>query len=63
MFIDYENIKSHYSLIAIDLIRQTELDADAKAIQKIELVGQLKNLDNYNARDAGNSQCLFILTI
>ena len=42
MFIDYDNIKNHYRLIAVNLSRQKELDADPKAIQKIELVGQLK---------------------
>ena len=29
--------------MSVDLSRQKELDADPKAIQKIELVGQLKN--------------------
>ena len=30
--------KNHYRLIAVDLSRQKELDADSKAIQQIELV-------------------------
>ena len=34
--------KNHYRLIAVDLSRQKELDADPKAIQQIEFVGQLK---------------------
>ena len=38
--LDCEYIKNHYRLIAVDLSRQKELDADPKAIQKIELVGQ-----------------------
>ena len=29
--------------MAVDLSRQKELDADPKAIQQIEFVGQLKN--------------------
>ena len=33
---------SYYRLIAVDLSRQKELDADPKAIQQIEFVGQLK---------------------
>ena len=31
--LDYEYIKNHYKLIAIDLSRQKELGADSKAIQ------------------------------
>ena len=30
--LDYEYIKNHYRLIAVDLSRQKELDADPKAI-------------------------------
>ena len=40
--------------------RQKELDADPKATQQIEFVGQLKNTDGINA-DA--KQSMFILTI
>ena len=36
--LDYEYIKNHYRLIAVDLSRQKELDADLKAIQQIELL-------------------------
>ena len=36
------NISSHDRLIAVDLSRQKELDADPKAIQHIELIGKLK---------------------
>ena len=44
--------------------RQKELDADPKAIQQIELAGQLKKLDtNGNATNAGNDQSMFVLTI
>ena len=31
--LDYEYTKNHYRLIAVDLSRQKELDADPKAIQ------------------------------
>ena len=37
MLLAHEYIKNHYRLTAIDL------DADPKAIQQIECVGQLKN--------------------
>ena len=43
--LDYNYIKNHYRLIAVDLSRQKELDADPKAIQQIEFVGQLKTPD------------------
>ena len=44
--------------------RQKELDADPKAIQQIEFLGQLKRLDdNGTATDAVNDQSMFVLTI
>ena len=46
-------------LIAIDLSRQKELDADSKAIQQMGLIGQLKKLDNTNT----NAESMFTLTI
>ena len=46
--LDYEYIKSHYRLIAVDLSSQRELVADAKAIQYVESVGHLKNTDGVN---------------
>ena len=48
-YLDYEYIKNHYRLIAVDLIRQKELDADPKAIQQIEFTGQSKNNDGESA--------------
>ena len=57
---DYEYIKNHYRQIAVDLSRQKELDADPKAIQHIEFVGQLKNDDDMNA---DVMQSMFVLTI
>ena len=60
----YEYIKNHYRLIAVALSRQKQLNAVLKAIQQIEFVGRLKNLDaNGNTIDAGNDQSIFVLTI
>ena len=41
--LDYAYMKRLYRLTAVYLSRQKELDADSKAIQQIEFVGQLKN--------------------
>ena len=40
--LDYHYIKNDYRLIAVDLIRQKELDADPKVIHQIEFVWLLK---------------------
>ena len=40
--LDCQYFKDHYSLIAIDLSKQKELDIDSKAIQQIEFYGMLK---------------------
>ena len=40
--LDYDYIKNHYRLRAVDSSRQNKLDVDPKAIQQIELVGRLK---------------------
>ena len=40
--LDYEYFKDHYQLIAIDISRQKELDADSRAIQQIEFYKMLK---------------------
>ena len=62
--LDYDYIKNNYRLTAVDLSRQKELDADLKAIQQIEFVGQLKKIgNNDNATDAGNDQYMFFLAI
>ena len=58
--LDYNYIKNHYELIAVDLSRQKELDGDPKAIQKVEYVGQLKNVDGITT---DGIQSMFILTI
>ena len=48
--------------MAVDLRRQKELDADPKAIQQIEYVGQLKKQDAA-ADDDNYTESVFILTI
>ena len=35
-FLDYNYFKKHYKLVAIDLSKQKELDADPRAIQQVE---------------------------
>ena len=40
--LDYQYFKDHYNLIAIDLSKQKELDADSRAIQQIEFYGMLQ---------------------
>ena len=39
--LDYEYFLNNYRLIAIDLSKQNELDADPRAIQQIEFIGNL----------------------
>ena len=55
VFLNYD-----YRLIAVELSRQKELDADPKAIQAIEFVGKLKNVDGINPDGA---ESMFILKI
>ena len=40
--LDYQYFKNHDQLIAVDLSKQKELDADPRAIQQIEFYGILK---------------------
>ena len=40
--LDYQYFKYHYQLIAVDLSKQKELDADPRAIQQIEFYGKLE---------------------
>ena len=54
--LDYHYIKNDYRLIAVDLSRQKELDIDPQAIQQIEFIAQLKNVDHINA---GGTQKVF----
>ena len=51
--LDYSYFKENYKMIAIDLSRQQELDADLRAIQQINFTA---NLDR-----AGNTAILFIV--
>ena len=39
--LDYQYFKDHYQLVAVDLSKQKELDADPRAIQQIEFCGKL----------------------
>ena len=40
--LDYQYLKDHYNLIAVDLSKQKELDADSRAVQQIKFYGMLK---------------------
>ena len=40
--LDYQCFKDHYNLIAIDLSKEKQLDADSRAIQQIEFYEMLK---------------------
>ena len=39
ILLEYDYIKNHYRLTAVDFSRQKELDVDPNAIQKIEFSG------------------------
>ena len=41
--LDYQYFKSRHQLVAVDLSKQKELDADPRAIQQIEFYGMLDN--------------------
>ena len=58
--LDYEYIKNHYRLIAVDLRRRKKIDVVTKAIQSKKFVGQLQKIDdNITATDKGNDEvCL-----
>ena len=57
--LDYEYIKNHYRLIAVDLRRRKKIDVVTKAIQSKKFVGQLQKIDdNITATDKGNDVCL-----
>ena len=44
--LDYDYFKKNYQLIAIELSKQIEIDADPRAIQQIEFIGMLKTRSN-----------------
>ena len=56
MFVRLLIYQKSLKLIAVNLNRQKELDADTKAIQQIEFVGQLKYTDGVYA-DGTQSVC------
>ena len=60
--LDYYQIKNHYGSLIAGLIKQKEINADPKAIQQIEFVRQLKNLDGINA-GGDNAQSILVYTI
>ena len=51
--LDYDYFKNYFRMIAIDLIKQQEVDSDPKAIQQINFIGNLE-------RD-GQTKILFII--
>ena len=51
--LDYPYFKENYKMIAIDLSRQNELDADPRAIQQINFTANLAR--------AGNTAIFFII--
>ena len=42
MFVDNQYFKDRYHLIAVDLSKEKDLDADSRAVQQIEFFGMLK---------------------
>ena len=40
--LDYQYFKGHYQLIAVNLSKQIELNADSRVIQQIDFYGMLK---------------------
>ena len=57
--LDWGYIKNHDRLRTVDLSRPKELDADPKAIQQTDFIGQLKKLRNND----NNVKSMFILSI
>ena len=41
--LDYQYFRDHYQLIAVDLSKQKEIDADPRTSQKIEFYGMLNS--------------------
>ena len=46
--LDYRYFKYHYKLIAVDLSKRKELDANSRAIQQIGFYGMLKTMYGYH---------------
>ena len=51
--LDYNYFKEHYNMMATDLCKQQELDADQKSIQQINFTGNL---------DGANNRIMFFIT-
>ena len=51
--LDYDYFKNYFRMIAIDLIKQQEVDSDPKAIQQINFIGNLEK--------DGQTKILFII--
>ena len=47
--LDYDYFKNHYKLIAVDLSKQKELDADPRGIQQIEFKYMLEGNNDNNS--------------
>ena len=45
--LDFNYFDKHYKLVAVDLSKQKELDADPRAVQQIELKIHVRNKFNY----------------
>ena len=50
LWLNFQYFKDHYQLIAVDLSKQKELDADPRAIQQIEFYSQTLSHKNENFR-------------
>ena len=57
--LDYDYVRDHYRLIAIELSKQKELDDDLKAIQQIEFIRQLKNSED----EVFANESIFVINI
>ena len=44
--LDYSYFKNHYKMVAVDLSKQQELDADPRAIQQINFTANLDRAEN-----------------
>ena len=61
--LDYDYIKIHYRLIAVELSRQKELTCRSKNNSVNRVYWKVKKLENNgNAKDAGKNQSMFVLT-
>ena len=58
--LDYNYFKKHYKMIEIYLSKQQALDADPKAIQQINLTGNLNRKDNQDRNINDNTTMFFI---